>query len=324
MPRSATAVPHRLDDVIQRQNGVLTRRQALDRGLSPSALRHRLRRGGPWQQILPGVCLTHSGPSTFDQRVTAALLYAGPGAVLTGEVALWLHRVTGRYELRQIHVLVDHGRRKSSTGFVRLMRTRRLPLAVLRRREPCAPVARAVADTCRCRTDFDAVRALVAGAVQQRRCAVEELVTEVVKGPTKDSALLREAVEEAVAGTRSTAEAQARAVIRRARMPEPRWNVDLFHEATGEWLGRPDGWWEEFGVALEIDSREWHLAPDGWEQTMAKHARMTARGVLVVHIPPSLVLRDPREFVKRLTDTLEAGRLRGRIPVRTANGPGVP
>jgi len=47
-----------------------------------------------------------------------------------------------------------------------------------------------------------------------------------------------------------------------------------------------DAWWAAAGVAAEIDSREWHLAPAGWERTMRRHAEMISQGILVLHFSP--------------------------------------
>jgi hypothetical protein len=176
-----------------------------------------------------------------------------------------------------------------------------------------------VGDACRRLTEIDDVRTIVAAAVQQRKCTVELLAREAADGPTKNSALLREVIGEVLAGVRSAAEGQGRSVLRGAGLPEARWNVDLY-SAAGEWLGRPDAWWAEAGLALEIDSREWHLDPAGWERTMERHALMTRRGILVVHVSPKLIWRRPDEFVARVRDALEAGRRRGPAAVR-AGGP---
>jgi len=67
---------------------MVSREQALAAGLSPGALRHRLRPGGPWSVWLPGVYQTETGPPTQAQGETAALLYGGPDSALTGTAAL--------------------------------------------------------------------------------------------------------------------------------------------------------------------------------------------------------------------------------------------
>lgn len=313
MSNGRSGVPSGVRRLIDSQYGVVSRSQALSGGMSRAAWEHRTRRAGRWQRLLPGVYLTHDGQPTLIQRISAALLYAGPGSMLTGSAALWRHGVAGRYDLEHIDVLVPHERRRSSVGYVRIMRSRRMP-SLTGEGLPCAPVHRAVADACRGLDQIDEVRAIVAAAVQQRKCSLRLVVSEVAEGPMKKSALLREVVGEVLAGVRSAAEGQGRSVLRKAGLPEAQWNADLYTDA-GEWLGRPDAWWADAGVALEIDSREWHLDPAGWERTMERHALMTRRGVLVVHVSPKLIRRHPDEFVARIRDALNAGRARAPVSV---------
>src|SRR6476646_2976836 len=52
---------------------------------------YRLRRGGPWQTLLPGVYLAASGIPSMSQKEMAAVLYAGPGSLVTGPMALLHH-----------------------------------------------------------------------------------------------------------------------------------------------------------------------------------------------------------------------------------------
>ena len=61
--------------------------------MSDAAVRHRIRPGAPWQPLLPGVYLSRTGAPTTFQREMAALLYAGPGSVMTGPAALQVHRI---------------------------------------------------------------------------------------------------------------------------------------------------------------------------------------------------------------------------------------
>ena len=65
------------------QHQLITRRQALERGMTARALQYRLRTGGPWQRLLPGVFLTVTGTPTSRQLDVAALLYGGPSSLLT-------------------------------------------------------------------------------------------------------------------------------------------------------------------------------------------------------------------------------------------------
>lgn len=81
--------------LLAHQCGVISRRQVLGGGVTEDALRHRIRRGGPWQRLLPGVYLTVTGQPTGEQRLVAAMLYAGPVSYITGPAALRNYGIRG-------------------------------------------------------------------------------------------------------------------------------------------------------------------------------------------------------------------------------------
>jgi hypothetical protein len=77
-----------LQRILRRQGLAVSRAQALACGVTPEALRHRIRDGGPWQRLVPSVYLTVTGTPMLLQMEIAALLYAGYGSVVTGLAAL--------------------------------------------------------------------------------------------------------------------------------------------------------------------------------------------------------------------------------------------
>jgi hypothetical protein len=70
--------------LLREQERVITRAQATDCGLSPAQIQHRIRPGGPWQRLLPGVYLAVTGTPTPRQAEIAAMRRAGPKSALTG------------------------------------------------------------------------------------------------------------------------------------------------------------------------------------------------------------------------------------------------
>jgi hypothetical protein len=89
MSRTASLDLVGVRQLLRGQHDVITRAQALESGLTRSGLAHRLRQGGPWQVLLPGVYLGVTGRPDHDQLDMAAQLYAGSDSVLTGAAALW-------------------------------------------------------------------------------------------------------------------------------------------------------------------------------------------------------------------------------------------
>ncbi len=174
--------------------------------------------------------------------------------------------------------------------------------------------ARAVADAARGLADIGRVRALVADSVQRGICPVPWLAEGLAAGPVRGSARLRSVLAEVADGVRSAAEADLRTAIRRGRLPSPLFNPRLFAGQT--FIGIPDCWWPDAGVAAEADSREWHLSPGDWERTLARHARLSSYGIIVLHFSPGQVRDQQPEVISRIRAALAAGRARPLPPIR--------
>ena len=110
MPR--TSSPAGLAGLLEQQSSVVSRGQLLALGMKDSAMQYRVRRGGPWQILLPGVYLTASGVPSLSQKEVAALLYAGPGSLITGPLALMHHSIRSGSAADVIDVLVPAGRQR--------------------------------------------------------------------------------------------------------------------------------------------------------------------------------------------------------------------
>jgi hypothetical protein len=296
------------------QHGVLSREQALAIGLTKSGLRHRIRPGGPWRKLLPGVYLTSNGTATAQQMDTAAWLYACPDAFITGPAALRFHEVRGP-KVSNVDVLVPAGRRVVSRSFVVIQRTRHLPRTWMQDGDLVyAPPERAVADTLRGLTRLADARTVVASAVQLRRCTIDDLGRELRDPCHGRDAMLRLVLAEVADGIRSAPEGEVRDLITTAGLPKPVYNPTLLWR--GKFLARPDAWWPEAGVALEVDSMAFHLLPSDWRQTMARHSRMTAAGVRVLHVSPYQLRTQPEVVVQLIRDALTTGRPAAGIVTR--------
>jgi hypothetical protein len=105
------ALARTLDQQLQ----VITRGQAAAAGLTNHALHHRLRLEGPWQSLLPGVYLAATGTPTILQQEMAAMLYAGPGSMITGLAAVRQHHIRGP-AIQIIDVLIPATRKLCSSA----------------------------------------------------------------------------------------------------------------------------------------------------------------------------------------------------------------
>jgi hypothetical protein len=309
MPVTPVYDRERLNRVLVEQFGVVSRAQALECGVSRGRLDHLVRPGGRWQRILPGVYVVNTGAVSVDQRAMAALLYAGPKSLLTGAAAVRRHRLQCA-GLNQVDVLVPEDVRVRSAGYVRIVRTGRMPAKCYRtQRIRFVLLPRAVADATRPMTSLDDVRAVVAEAIQKGRCDLASLVAELNDGPVAGSRFYRVALRECIAGSRSAAEGALMTLIGRSDLPEPMYNAEL-STFDGAFLGIADVWWQRAAVVAEVDSRRYHLSPADYERTVMRHNRMAAHGINVLHFLPDTVKNDPTAVIRNLRGAIRSGAAR--------------
>ena len=313
MPKRAVFDGDLLARTLAAQDQVITRRQALACGIPRNTVSFWCRPGGKWQKLLPGVYLAATGKPTSEQRLVAAVLYAGPQAVITGPAALRLHRLRAPGP-DLIDVLIPHAARRQSAGFVRIHRTVRRPRVRRTGAVRFCHAARAVADTARVLTALDDVKAVVAEAVQKRACSIAEIGLELDKGPSNESARLRAALRSVRAGTRSVAEDRFRERVMKSNLPAPRYNVFL-RAADGTDIGEVDAWWADAGVSAEIDSQEYHFYRADWLRTDAKRSRLLKHGIFPHNIAPARVDHDWDAVYEELRSSLEMGRKRPRLAI---------
>ncbi|MFJ5117796.1 hypothetical protein [Kitasatospora sp. NPDC088548] len=324
------------------QQHIATRAQLRRLGVPPGTIAHRLRPGGPWQQVLPRVICLQTGRLSPHQRLRAALAYAGPKgraalayagpkgrAPLAGEVLLTgvavladagLPSAGHPADLAEVDVLIPGARRVADRGFVRIHRAAGSMPGGLERDDGLwsTTVARALADLAPRETGQRRFRALCAEAVQRRHCALGELLDQLLARPGAPGLpQVAQVVEDLTAGVRSVVEGEARALLREAGLPEPLWNAVLFLD--GRFLAVPDAYWPQACVALEIDSRAWHLRPADHERGLARANRLTAAGLPVVRTTPVQLRRDPAPVLREL-----AGPGIGDAALRAGRAPSSP
>lgn len=304
----------RLGRLLQDQQYVISRQQALSCRIPTRTLHRWTAAGGQWQRVLPGVYAAVTGTLTPQQQYMAALLYAGPSSVITGCAALRLHRLYPEGSAT-VDVLVAQQVKRQSVGLVRIHRTTRLPA------EPYAlgPIkfagpARAAADAARYFSKLDDVRDVVAKVVQRRACTVADLVVELRAGPSAGSVMLSAALSELADGVRSTAEGDLRKLILASNLPVPTFNAKLY-TLDGIFIAMVDAWWDDAGVAAEVDSRAYHLSPADQDRDAARHGRLTKLGVLVQHFSPQRIKVDGDTVIANLAGAIANGRNRPRIPI---------
>lgn len=293
------------------EDAVAVRKHLLELGFSSATLAQKCRPGGGWTRLFLGVYLVTGGTPSRRQLVRGALLRAGPLTFLTGYEAARRHGVRRLPADQCIHVLVPHGRRIASQGPMLVERTNRPWTGTLIDGFPVVTLARALIDAARKESGLDVIRAFIADAVQRQLCAPDALAEELKNLRLGGTSLPRRVLYEVSDGVRSAAEAWSRSLVHRSSLPSPQWNV-LVRSISGEQLAIVDGWWDDVGLAWQIDSVEFHLAPSDYARTMEQHSALLANGVMTVHTVPSRLKKDPAGVIAELRGAYRAAAQRPR------------
>lgn len=247
-------------------------------GISQSTTYRRARADGPWSRLAPGIVLAAPGPPTTEDLIEAALLRAGSDAVLTGMHAARRHGLRTPPRDEPVHVLIPHHRKIQSQPHMRFERTTRLPVPVEIDEVPTAPLTRATVDAVRTWKSRALTEEIITEAVQHRqRCHPHDLVAEMELGSRRGTGLPREVLRAFTVDLRSVAELDALKVIRTTNLPEPSWNVALF-DREGSYIARPDIWFDDVGLAVEVDSFDFHFSRHDYAATIRRDVRYSVNG----------------------------------------------
>jgi hypothetical protein len=293
-----------------RLNGeqVAPRAALLAVGLTPYRLRTAVR-AGRWQEPLPGVFVSHSGPLTRHERWNAALYFAGESAALSHRSALlaWGARVQeltgsiraagvrGNFDPPRegglVEVTVPQGHHLRSRGFVVVHQSRR-PVAEGFQVGgwPVCPPARAAVDvavTSRRRGDVDHV---IADVLQRGLCAVRDLEEEGARLGRRLTPWLRQAIDDARRGMRSVGEADLRRALQAAGVPEPEWGAAI-ETPSGTYF--VDAFWRDKRIAVEADGAEFHLSARDWQADLFRQNAIQGVGVTLYRYPVRRLRADP-------------------------------
>ncbi len=120
-----------VEQLVERQGGVVSLAQALECGMSAATVRRRVREGR-WKRLHPTVYLVGGHRYTDEARIRAAFLWAGPAAVVCGPAAAHLHRMLERLPAA-VDLTVPAGMKPKPQPGVRIRRRDLCPEDVSRR-----------------------------------------------------------------------------------------------------------------------------------------------------------------------------------------------
>jgi hypothetical protein len=287
------------------QDGLISAAQLDELGVPRSTLSRRIRTGGQWRRVLPGTYLVADGPMTVVHRERAGLLFAGQDAVLTGASGLrrWgVENLPVAPESASVHTLIPATRHRKSAGFAIVERTGRMPQAHVIGGAPTASLGRCLVDAARRIIDRRSTRAMVLEAVQREMVTIDAIEQELRHAQRRGTALIGETLEEARAGVRSAPEAELRHHALAGGLPLIWWNPTLWTPG-GEFVAMPDGVVVESLAVIEVQSRKYHDTDDTFGATLGRSAHLSRRKLLVTHVVPGTMRRNPGATLRAIAET---------------------
>lgn len=310
------------------QRGLATLRQLQEAGFTVAQVRHA--RKTSWQTPFPGVLAPHRGPLDHATQVVGAGLWAGPRALLSGQLALQEHGLRAP-DPAVATFLVPQTARARSTTLARTIRTHR-PLPA---RDPTLPLqlmpaVRALVDA----TQYEGLSGeraeeLAIATLQRTLGTPEDLEAELWQRPHALVEGLRRGLSAFREGAWSRPEATLRAVVTGAAgLPQLFTNCRL-ETPEGAFVAVPDGYFPAAGTAVQVHSRLHHQGidhegGDRWARTVEHDSAMVAQGVRVVQVSPWTLYRRPQVFLRRLFQVVAHGLSSPPPPVRVLTIDGQP
>jgi very-short-patch-repair endonuclease len=299
-------IDSQLAGLLREQDGVMDTTSALN-WISRQELRWRVT-SGRWQRPCHGVVVAHSGPLTEGQRLWAAVLWAGEGAVLAGLTSVELDRLQGFSDWNTaIHLLVPARRsvRREPPGWpVVLHYSRWLGPADIHplRRPPRTRTARSVVDAAAWMVTDRGAQAVLAASVQQRLVRVDDLAAIVARNqrlPRRP--VIKNTLDDIAGGAQALSELDLTRLLRRHRLPEPDRQAQR-QDAAGRrrWL---DTVWEAARLIVEVDGIH-HLDAAQYWADMDRDNDFTVDGYRVLRFPAFVVRYRPAHVAGKIRDAL--------------------
>ena len=249
----------------------MSRSQALQAGLSADMIKFRVRSGW-WQPVHRGVYLTFTGTPGHSAQLWAALLGAGPGAILSHETAAELQRLSDK-PAHSIHVTVPWQRRIKPVAGVSLHRSTRAGEIVLGySNPPLTRVEDTVLDLAQTAAAFDEVCGWVTRAFARDLTDAARLRAAMGQRPRlRWRADLHELITAAASGDHSVLEYRYGRDVERAHgLPESVRQAPF--TGPGGRRGRRDRLYRDHGVVVELDGQLSHPAEAQWRDKARDNA----------------------------------------------------
>jgi very-short-patch-repair endonuclease len=303
------ALPARMATVEQDQHAMITLNQLGDLKVTRHQREHLLATG-QLVRIARDVYRVNGAPSTWQGRIAAAQLAAGPDAVVSHRSAAALYELDGFDQQRVVHLSLPLGRAPRTPSDVRVHRCKDHDLIAVRRRQniPVTDPARLVLGLYAGEPNPEVARRGLFSVRKKKLATWTEL----------DDCLRRHARQgrRGIAGLRADM-----ALYRRIGCPETSFEdaiARLLMEAglpepeVQHWVTTPGGRYRVdvaypgVRVGIEGKSRRDHLTDEAFESDPVRDTNLAIAGWIVIHVTWAQLHDDPEGAVRRIRRALQS------------------
>jgi hypothetical protein len=266
----AKDLPPGLSDIAEFQRGVVSRAQILAAGLSDEFAAARLNRGS-WQRIYPGVYATFSGELPRVARLWAAVLWAGPGAMVSHETAAEIWGMAD-HTTSPIHVTVAGTRRvRRRSGLAVHLSAAAWRTVHPAQSPPRTRVEETILDLWDAAEDLDEGVGWVTGALQRRRTTPDKIRQAMAaRSRLRRRKYLAELLSPDSAGIHSVLEYRyVHNVERPHGLPTGKRQKQFRRGSHNEYR---DALYEEYQTVVELDGNATHRADTRWRDISRDNA----------------------------------------------------
>jgi very-short-patch-repair endonuclease len=275
----ARPLPDQLCELLDVQRGVFARWQAAELGIDLDVVNARLR-NGRWQRLQLGVYASFTGRLGRDAELWAAVLRAGPQAVLSHHTAAELDGFAPRPS-KLIHVTVPLAQHMVKLPGIAVHRSGRLDVT----RHPArTPPRTRVEETALDLADLAPTLDDAFGWISRpcnERLTTPSLIRAAMQSRSRVRwrAELELALSDIADGVMSPLENRyVRDVERAHGLPAARRQVLIIRDSRAQYL---DNLYEELGIGVELDGQAFHPAEERWHDIGRDNA-LAADGIQVL------------------------------------------
>ena len=300
--------PTRADQLLAHQHGVISNRQAVTSGMSPSQIGRRLE-AATWIRVSSGVYAVSTSLPTWERQLQSALL-SHPGSLAAGRSAGFLHGFDGLKQSKP-EILIPFGGNGRSP-LARVIRSRHFDAVAVAsvRRFPITTRPETIL-TMSLRETPATIERLIDSELVRKKIRIsdfdpilERLVNARQPGLGALRRIVRSRDSDSYIPPTTVLEKLLYGLLDVSDLPPSGRQIPISYESSKATV---DAYIPEWKMIVEADGRRWHTREADFERDRARDNAAGASGLIVMRFTYTMLSQDPSSCLHTLK---EAGRWR--------------